>query len=71
MHHTCIAGITIDSSLKIDLKNHPQVYLEECKYSVKKKTQMSRFINPELKSDSESSDPDLDSEKIGEGGGGG
>ena len=30
---------------------------------------MSRFINPELKSDSESSDPDLDSEKIGEGGG--
>ena len=37
MHHTCIAGITIDSSLKIDLKNHPQVYLEECKYSVKKK----------------------------------
>ena len=48
----------------IDKKNHLQVYLEECKYRVKK-TQMSRFINTELKSDSESSDSDLDSEKVG------
>ena len=30
-----------------------------------KKIQMSRFINTELKSDSESSDSDLDSEKVG------
>ena len=44
MHYTCIACITIDSVLKIDKKNHPQVYLEECKYRVKK-IQMSRFIN--------------------------
>ena len=44
-------------------KNYPQVYLEECKYRVKKI--MSRFINTELKSDSESSDSDLDSEKRG------
>ena len=43
----------------IDKKNHLQVYLEECKYRVKK-PQMSRFINTERKSDS-----DLDSEKIG------
>ena len=35
MHYTCIACITIDSILRID--NHPQVYLEECKYRVKKK----------------------------------
>ena len=35
MHYTCIAYITIDSVLKIDKKNHPQVYLEECKYRVK------------------------------------
>ena len=59
MHYTCIACITIDSVLTIDKKNHPQVYLEECKYRVKK-IQMSRFINTELKSDS-----DLDSEKVG------
>ena len=53
MHYTCIACITIDSVMRIDKKNHPQVYLEECKYRVKK-IQMSRFINTELKSDSES-----------------
>ena len=34
-------------------KNNPQVYLEECKYRIKK-IHMSRFINAELKSDSES-----------------
>ena len=27
MHYICIACITIDSVLKIDKKNHPQVYL--------------------------------------------
>ena len=62
MHYTCIACITIDSVMRIDKKNHPQVYLEECKYRVKK-IQMSRFINTELKSDSESSDLELDSEE--------
>ena len=31
MYYTCIACITIDSVLKIDKRNHPQVYLEECK----------------------------------------
>ena len=38
-------------------KNHPQVYLEECKYKVKK-IQMSRFINTESKSDSDSEKTD-------------
>ena len=36
MHYTWIACITIDSVLTIDKKNHPQVYLEECKYRIKK-----------------------------------
>ena len=63
MYYTCIACITIDSVMRIDKKNHPQVYLEECKYRVKK-IQMSRFINTELKSDSDS-DSELDSEKVG------
>ena len=53
MHYTCIACITIDSVMRMDRKNYPQFYLEECKYKVKK-IQMSRFINAELKSDSES-----------------
>ena len=52
MHYTGIACITIDSVLRTDKKNHPQVYLEESKYKMKK-MQMSRLINTELKSDSE------------------
>ena len=53
MYYTCIAWITIDSVVRIDKKNPCQVYLEECKYRIKK-IKMSRFINAELKSDSES-----------------
>ena len=52
MHYACIGWITIDSVMKIEKKNDPQVYLEECKYKVKK-IQMSRFISAELDSDSE------------------
>ena len=36
MHCTYIACITIDSVMNFDKKNHAQVYLEECKYRVKK-----------------------------------
>ena len=53
MHYTCIACITIDSVMWIEKKNYPQVYLEGYKYWIKK-IQMSRFINTELKSESES-----------------
>ena len=53
MHYICIACITIDSVMKMEKKNFPQVYLEECKDKIKK-TQMSKFINTELDSDSES-----------------
>ena len=62
MHYTCIACITIDSVMRMDKKNHPQVYLEECNYKIKK-IQMSRFVNAELKSDSDSEpDSGLDSD---------
>ena len=60
IHYTCIACVTIDSVMKMNKKNYPQVYLEECKYKIKK-IQMSRFINAELESDSDS---DLDSEEL-------
>ena len=53
MYYTCIACVTIDSVMKMEKKNYPQVYLEECKYKVKK-VQMSRFINAKLDSESES-----------------
>ena len=59
MSYTCIACLTIDSVVRKDKKNYPQVYLEECKYKIGK-IQMPRFINAELKSESESeSDTEL------------
>ena len=61
MHYTCIACITIDSVMRMEKKNYPQVYLEECKYKIKK-IQMSRFINTELDLDSESDSESDDSE---------
>ena len=62
MHYTCIACLTIDSVVRTDKKNYPQVYLEECKYKIKKK-QMPRFINTELESESEPEpEPESDTE---------
>ena len=59
MHYTCIACITIDSVMKMENKNYPQVYLEGRKYKIKK-IQMSRFISTEPDSDSDSeSDAEL------------
>ena len=58
MYYTCIACITIDSVIRMNKKNYPQVYLEECKYKIKK-MQTPRFINTELETDSE---PDLETD---------
>ena len=60
VHYTCIACITIDSVMKMKKMNYPQVYLEECKYKIKK-IKMSKFINTELESESESElEPDTE-----------
>ena len=53
MYYDCIACIVVDSALKMSKKNYPQVYLEECKYKVKK-IRTPRFINIELETNSES-----------------
>ena len=52
--------------MRMDKKNYPQVYLEECKYKAKK-IQMSKFISTELESESDSesdseADPKSDTE---------
>ena len=47
-----LACITIDSVMRVDKKNYPLVYLEECKYRIKE-IQMSRFITTKLESDSD------------------
>ena len=53
VHHTCIACRSIDSVIKMDKNNYPQVYLEECKFKIKKK-KMLEFINVKLELDSSS-----------------
>ena len=58
-YYTCIACIAFDSVIKMNKKNYPQVYLEECKYKVKK-IHTPRFINIKLESDTES-DSETDS----------
>ena len=64
IHYSCIACITIDSVINFNKKNHPQVYLEQGKYRIKKR-QMPKFIKNELKTDSESdSDLDWDDKKL-------
>ena len=60
MYYICSACITIDSILRMNKKNYPQVYLEECKYKIKK-IHISRFTYTELETDSES-DVETDSE---------
>ena len=62
IYYTCIACITIDSVMKMEKKNYPQIYLEVCKYKMKK-TKMSKFIDTELESESE---PDTELESKSE-----
>ena len=62
IHYTCIACITIDSVMRVEKKNYPQFYLEECKYRMKK-TKMIKFIKVELESEPESeSESELESD---------
>ena len=51
-HYTWIACITIDSVMRMETKNYPQIYLEKCKYRMKK-AKMIKFIEAELKAESE------------------
>ena len=52
IEYACIACISVDSVLKLDKKNYPQVYLEQCKYKVKiRKTKI--FIGYEIDLDSD------------------
>ena len=60
MHCTYIACITIDSVLRMEKKNYPKVYLEECKYEMKK-TKMPKFTDKDTELESES-EPESESE---------
>ena len=54
-HYICIAAICIDSVLKVDKKNYPQVYLEQCKYKIKRRNPVD-FIDAEVDLSSDDSD---------------
>ena len=47
IHYVSISAICIDSVLRRDKKNFPQVYLEQCKYKIKKRELVS-FIDDEI-----------------------
>ena len=53
IEYVCIACISNDSVLKVDGKYYPQVYLEQCKYKVKKR-QIKNLIDYEIDLDSDS-----------------
>ena len=57
-HYIYIAAICIDSVLNVGKKNYPQVYLEQCKYKIKKGKPVN-FIDAEVDLSSNDSD-DLD-----------
>ena len=54
-HYICIAAICIDSVSKVEKKNYPQVYLEQCKHKLKKRKPVD-FTDTEI--DLSSSDTD-------------
>ena len=60
IHYVSISAICIHSVLKRDKKNYPQVYLEQCKYKIKKR-ELTSFIDDEvtLSSDYESDNASL------------
>ena len=47
IEYVCIPVISVDSVLKVDKKNYPQVYLEQCKYKIKKR-ELKSFIDYEI-----------------------
>ena len=55
IHHVYIAAICIDSVLRVDKKNYPQVYLERCKYKIRNR-ELVNFIDDEVDFSSDDSD---------------
>ena len=58
-HYICITAIYNDSVLRVGKKNYPQVYLEQCKYKIKKR-KLVNFIDAEVDLSSNDSDDSND-----------
>ena len=50
-----IVAVCIDSALKVDKKNYPHIYSEQCKYKIKRRKPVD-FIYAELDLNSDDSD---------------
>ena len=60
-YYTCLSVKLLDSAAKIDNEYYPQLFLEECKYAVKKKKIIILYtINEELNLDESDDDSDND-----------
>ena len=55
VQYTCISCISVDSVLRVNKKNYPQVYLEQCKYKMKQR-ELKSFIGYEVDISSEDYD---------------
>ena len=55
IHYVRIPAVCIDSILRADKKNYPQVYLEQCKHKIKKRELVS-LIDDEIDLSSNNSD---------------
>ena len=62
IHYVCIPAVCTDTILKVDKKNYPQVYLEQCKCKIKKKELVS-LIDDEVNLSSNNSDDSDDSDE--------
>ena len=58
VQYTCISCTSINSVLRVNKKNYPQVYLEQCKYRMKKR-KLKSFIDYKVDISSEDYDSDL------------
>ena len=58
VQYTCISCISIDSVLRVNKKNNPKIYLEQCKYKMKKR-ELKSLIYYEVDISSEDYDTDL------------
>ena len=53
-HYSCAAAICINSAIKVEGENYPQVNLEQCKFRLKKKKEIDLFYD-ELQDSSDES----------------
>ena len=55
IYYVCILAVCTDSILRVDKKNYPHVYLEQCKSKIKKRELVS-LIDDEVDLSSNNSD---------------